>query len=135
MIHNSKEKRELENNNLSFCHCGIKNCTEHEDWTPVTQGEISIWKRVNEYKQSEKVDTVNCRLYKRDWYVGAQIKEDGLWHSVVGRQTYDERGVVHTNQIFVKPSEVKSEVIGQTQKNIDIAVRHWALSRSKKVSE
>lgn len=135
-IRNSKIKRgeivpKGNNNYISVCTCGAPGCFAQGDWETVTQEAIAMWKRTHHANTSEKVDEVNCRLYKRDWYVGAKQLEDGLWHAVIGRQTYNDRGVVKTEQIPVTPMEKKLDVIAQAQKSIDDTVRHWGFIRSQ----
>lgn len=116
---------------ISTCHCGAIGCFIHVDWETVPQETIQAWKREHHTATLEEIDGVKCRLYKRDWYVGAKQGEDGLWHAVIGRQTYNDRGVVKTEQILVTPLEKKLELLSQAQKDIDNTVRRWAHLRNQ----
>lgn len=101
-----------------------------QDFEMVLPPEIQVWKRFNEPKTTELVSDVRCRLYKRDWYVGARAGEDNLFYPVVGRQTYRESGVIPVEIINVAPSPNKMALINELQKGIDKTQKYWALSKS-----
>jgi hypothetical protein len=117
--------------NTTACYCGSHGCVVHIDWETVSQETIQAWKREHDASLMEEIEGVKCRLYKRDWYVGAKQESDGLWHAVIGRQTYEDKGVVKTEQIIVTPREKKLELLSQAQKDIDDTVRKWALIKSQ----